>query len=200
MCPLWPLHIFLIYILILGPLWIVSCGVAATAAEHLPFTFNPESLSVQMDETKQVLVNGSQDACSLKWKLVSDSDQDNILYDDKSYLVDTGCRVNWTSMFNITGNFLGKTNVRLRAKLPDGSFTESNDLPVTIVRQKRVIDTVFTYSVAILVSIIYINFGCALDWGVLRETIRRPIGPAIGFVCQFLFMPLVSVKTWALEF
>jgi sodium/bile acid cotransporter 3/5 len=28
--------------------------------------------------------------------------------------------------------------------------------------------------------------------GVVKETIRRPVGPAIGFVCQFLLMPIIA--------
>lgn len=60
------------------------------------------------------------------------------------------------------------------------------------MREERTIDTIFTISVAILVSILYINFGCAMDWNVCRDTLKRPIGPAIGFFCQFLIMPLVN--------
>lgn len=63
---------------------------------------------------------------------------------------------------------------------------------MTVIRKKRVIDTIFTSSVATLVSILYINFGCALKWGELFRNLKRPIGPGIGFVAQFVFMPLVS--------
>lgn len=64
---------------------------------------------------------------------------------------------------------------------------------ITVIREERTIDTIFTISVAILVSILYINFGCAMDWNVCRDTLRRPIAPAIGFFCQFLIMPLVNL-------
>lgn len=63
---------------------------------------------------------------------------------------------------------------------------------VTVVRQERAIDKAFTISVAILVSVIYINFGCAVDWLVMKSTIKRPIGPVIGLFAQFFVMPLVS--------
>ena len=51
----------------------------------------------------------------------------------------------------------------------------------------------FTASVAILVPIIFVNFGCALDLNVVKENFTKPVGPLIGMVCQFLFMPLVSI-------
>lgn len=63
---------------------------------------------------------------------------------------------------------------------------------VVVVRKKRLIDTIFTASVAMLVSILYINFGCAIDWSQLRDILKRPVGPAIGFFGQFVIMPIVS--------
>lgn len=74
-----------------------------------------------------------------------------------------------------------------------GNSTEVSSMDVTVVRKHRVIDTVFTASVATLVAIIYINFGCALDWNAFRSNLKRPIGPAIGFFTQFAIMPTVSV-------
>lgn len=71
---------------------------------------------------------------------------------------------------------------------------ESDVLRVTVIREKgKVLDIAFVASVASLVSIIYINFGCALDWGLVTQMLRRPVGPAIGFTAQFLFMPLVRL-------
>ena len=75
------------------------------------------------------------------------------------------------------------------------SFQEqvvSELVKVIVIRKVRTIDTIFTVSVALLVSILYINFGCAIDWDVCKKTIRRPVGPLIGCLCQFILMPLVN--------
>lgn len=93
--------------------------------------------------------------------------------------------------FNITGNFLGKTVVTCKTKNYQSTLQDCN-MDVIVIRKKRVIDTIFTASVATLVSIIYVNFGCALNWGELRKSLKRPIGPVLGFIGQFLFMPLVT--------
>lgn len=70
---------------------------------------------------------------------------------------------------------------------------KSNELlNVTILRPKRLIDQLFTYSVIILVSILYINFGAALNLQTMSDIMKRPIGPLICFVCQFILMPLTS--------
>lgn len=117
---------------------------------------------------------------------------------------------NLKGAFNITGNFLGKskhfllliTPCKLYCDLPGKTVITcankktkekcEDNVDVIVVRKKRIIDTVFTASVAMLVSILYINFGCAVDWGQLRDILKKPIGPAIGFFCQFVGMPLVS--------
>lgn len=53
-------------------------------------------------------------------------------------------------------------------------------------------DKAFTASVAILVSLIYINFGCVLDPTKLWNIVRRPTGPCIGLFGQFIVMPILS--------
>ncbi|XP_043679525.1 ileal sodium/bile acid cotransporter-like isoform X2 [Vespula pensylvanica] len=95
-------------------------------------------------------------------------------------------------ILNITGIFLGTTKIKLYL-IKDKNIEDSKDiLSVTVVRYQRTIDKIFTASVAILVSILYINFGCAMDWELCRKTLKKPIGPAIGCFCQFFFMPLLS--------
>lgn len=70
---------------------------------------------------------------------------------------------------------------------------KSNEsLGVTVLRPQRVIDRLFVYSVIILVSILYINFGAAINLSSIKEILRRPVGPVICFVCQFIFMPLAA--------
>lgn len=75
-----------------------------------------------------------------------------------------------------------------------GNTTEINRMDVTVIRKQRVIDRVFTASTATLVALIYVNFGCALDWPSFRSNLKKPIGPAIGFFTQFGIMPVVIVS------
>nr|CAI5842965.1 unnamed protein product [Callosobruchus analis] len=95
---------------------------------------------------------------------------------------------NLAGTLNITGNFLGKTSIKCKNRLTNKVSSEKLD--IIVVRRKRVIDVVFTASVAMLVSILYINFGCAIDWSELSNILKRPVGPAIGFFGQFVIMPL----------
>lgn len=99
----------------------------------------------------------------------------------------------WSGTVYIDALFLGTTSVYIELVYADGTIERSDQqLPVIVIRENRTIDHVFTGSVATLVSILYINFGAALDLGKLKGIVKRPIGPAIGFIGQFVIMPLVS--------
>ncbi|XP_031623027.1 ileal sodium/bile acid cotransporter-like isoform X2 [Contarinia nasturtii] len=101
----------------------------------------------------------------------------------------------WKGSFEIFASFIGKANIYVEiVKHSDGANVteQSKKLLVVIVRPERWIDTLFIISVATLVSMLYINFGAALDLRKVSGVLKKPIGPAIAFCCHFLFLPLSS--------
>lgn len=98
--------------------------------------------------------------------------------------------------FKAEAIFIGKSDIYVEiVKIINGErkIESSPKLHVIIVRPERLIDTLFIISVATLVSILYINFGAALDLGKVKGVLKRPIGPAIAFFCHFIVLPLVRV-------
>ena len=91
----------------------------------------------------------------------------------------------WRAL-NLTGRHLGHASVRV------SGGRQHAELPVGVVRSNRRLDRIFAYSVATLVSLTYVNMGCTLDLAVIRQTLLRPVGPAIGVITQYAVMPLVS--------
>lgn len=60
MCPLWPAHYLLMYILLLGPMWFLSfrvVGAAANAVGTWDVKFNPSPVNINANEIKPVTVN-----------------------------------------------------------------------------------------------------------------------------------------------
>ncbi|CAL8138114.1 unnamed protein product [Orchesella dallaii] len=204
MCPLWPLHYILVYIMMFGPLWLMSfqmVGAASKAMSKYDATFEPESV-------KQLLI-GNHSTVNVKFKrteITHEGNRDivNVVYYSKdhniasvspeTFPVNTVSDKNGTfsSEFNITGNFIGYTEICAQGLGSDNIPIEEKCLDVSVIRKARPIDKVFTYSVAALVAIIYINMGAALDTTVIKETLKRPVGPIIGFFSQFAIMPLLS--------
>lgn len=84
---------------------------------------------------------------------------------------------------------IGETVISCKDLASNATLEEKLD--VKCLRKKRVIDQIFTASTATLVAIIYINFGCVVQWPELKNLIKKPVGPAIGFFGQFIIMPLV---------
>ncbi|XP_004520042.1 P3 protein [Ceratitis capitata] len=105
---------------------------------------------------------------------------------------------NWRGNVTVDALFLGSTKVYVRRV--NTSERAEGTLELTIIRRTRIIDHVFTGSVALLVSLLYINFGAALDVAVLRSLLSRPFAPLIGFLTQFIVMPLLGYGLGVLIF
>lgn len=110
----------------------------------------------------------------------------------------------YRGQFFIKGKFLGYCRIELQKQrktsesiwdtiINTDSLRNNYQLIVSIIRDKDLISKVFIYSVAIVVSISYINMGCALDMKAVSDVLRRPIAPAIGLFSQYVCMPLVCV-------
>ncbi|CAL8083960.1 unnamed protein product [Calicophoron daubneyi] len=64
--------------------------------------------------------------------------------------------------------------------------------PVIVIRYNGVAQIVFRVFVIILVTVFTFTMGCELDQDILKQYIKKPIGPAIGFCCQFIIMPVAA--------
>ncbi|XP_066258216.1 ileal sodium/bile acid cotransporter-like isoform X2 [Euwallacea similis] len=148
-------------------------------------TFIPKNVTVFMYDTVAVdyFISNADNftQCSLY------SENPHVASVDKTIFLQQS---NYTGSFNVTGNFLGRTVIA--CKETTSNRTIEGKLPIKCLRKKRTIDRIFSASTAVLVAIIYINFGCVVQWSKLKNLIRRPMGPTIGFFGQFLVMPLLS--------
>lgn len=50
----------------------------------------------------------------------------------------------------------------------------------------------YTWVTGVLVGIAFFLLGLELDMAVIWSVIKKPIGPGIGMICQFLVMPLCA--------
>ncbi|XP_045455379.1 sodium/bile acid cotransporter-like [Melitaea cinxia] len=192
MCPIWPLHLIILYILAICPMWVIC-----QAAPKLLATFLTDTAEVHMNQYYYVNLNvtGSdlQVGDQLSLRTVNEhiaTAEWNSTSQFTSEDVNTG---RFQGRFRVDGHFLGRTEVVVEGRR--GSETllvENGTLPVTVTRPQRVIDTIFTTSVAVFISLIFINFGCAMHWPSVKGVLKRPIGPLIGVCGQFIFMPLIS--------
>merc|ERR1712183_566930 len=218
MCPLYPLHIALLYLCLALPLLLaVVEGADTFAGWKLGFSHSKlgagsnETDKLRELTTKQfsVICSSCVQQPSSKYKVFLQNEDPNIASlsyqdseQDETGLMEldiTDAGRDWTLTVNVTGTFLGFTNIRAEVMETDETDQTSVhhgsdrlDVVVTRSKAKKTASKIFGYSVAALISFAYINMGCALDLEVMKKVLERPIGPLIGFISQFLFMPICS--------
>lgn len=102
-------------------------------------------------------------------------------------------QTSWKGNVTIEALFLGHTPVYVELRRPLTEPEKSMEvMDVIIMRNIGTLDTVFNVFVGCFVMILYINFGAVLELDALKRILVKPIGPAIGFVGQFLVMPVLS--------
>ena len=69
---------------------------------------------------------------------------------------------------------------------------ETDTYDVVVIRKMRPVDRIFRIAVYCMQIFTLVGFGSKLDLKVVKESLRRPIAPGIGFCCQYIMMPLVS--------
>lgn len=106
----------------------------------------------------------------------------------------------WKGNVTLYAEFIGRVNIYVRATYDGDKIKESVKLPIVIVREERIIDKVFVISVASLMTILYINFGAALDLQNVKSVLVRPVGPGIAFFCHFIVLPLVNFTRFLITF
>ncbi|CAG0916422.1 unnamed protein product [Notodromas monacha] len=200
MCPLYPVHFILMYAFVLLPIWLI-CSSAQSISASKPepsrtVQFYPERIDKLVEGTSQVVswtIPKHWNASEMLAPVLLQPEVDNLQIADVSS-VDT-VYLNRASdknfSFTVNAKFLGRTFVRVSpVGLKDDSFGDI--LEISVIRRDTVLDKIFLYSVVTLVSLAYINMGCSLDLKVVWDTIRRPVGPAVGISCQYLCMPLLA--------
>jgi len=98
----------------------------------------------------------------------------------------------FASSIQIQGLFLGYSNITFEVLRNNTLIQKLPNYSVSVVRKTSIFDTLFGVIIISLVTINYVNMGCHFDFQVVKKALKTPVGPLIGFVCQFTVMPLVS--------
>ncbi|ESN93769.1 hypothetical protein HELRODRAFT_103288 [Helobdella robusta] len=63
---------------------------------------------------------------------------------------------------------------------------------IVVVRVERIVDTLFIVVVMLLMMAAYVGMGCAVELSVVKEVLKKPVPPFIGFCSQYFIMPLTA--------
>lgn len=68
-----------------------------------------------------------------------------------------------------------------------------SEYKVTVTPRQKTADFVFDCSAAAVAILISFGIGCVTDTESLKRQLKYPVSLVIGFCCQFLLMPVVSI-------
>lgn len=158
--------------------------------------FDPKNITVHMhrNQTAWLTISGLKENVHSAAEIHVRSDNPKLLRIDHKITNEQLAPniVNWNGTISFDAIFLGSPNIYVEVVYANGTQEiAEQQMPVIVIREERIIDHIFVGSVIVLVSILYINFGAALNVQKVRGHLVKPIGPAIGLSCQFIIMPLV---------
>lgn len=64
--------------------------------------------------------------------------------------------------------------------------------PIAVIRETTILDTLFRIFGISFIIFTTIGMGITTDLAVVKEVLKRPVAPIIGFTSQYIVMPLVS--------
>ncbi|XP_068246320.1 ileal sodium/bile acid cotransporter-like [Palaemon carinicauda] len=162
-------------------------------------TFNPEELKQLPDGTLHTFVWSS----NMKGVAsVNATVQNEIVLEITSvgYVIEDKENGTFYGHINFTALFIGYTNITVKLYDANGAILAEEMLPVSVILSYQKLNDIFVQIIRILVAISYVNMGATMTISVVKDIIKRPIGPLIGMVCQYTFMPLLSFGLGKLVF
>ncbi|XP_045607786.2 ileal sodium/bile acid cotransporter [Procambarus clarkii] len=93
---------------------------------------------------------------------------------------------------NITAIFIGFNKLHLVLYDEDNVTVAEGAMEMTVLLSYQHITKIFTFIIAFLVGILYFCMGATLDLQVVKEIVKKPVGPIIGLFCQYVLMPLIA--------
>ena len=165
---------------------------------HINYT----ALCVNNDETYLVSVHSNaEDVTSVEgsiFELYCTDMAPNETETDFAMDVVDGDRRPGVLQVKIEGIMIGMAKLELTSCLADRTNLSKCDGPsvtqhvsVIVLRKIGLFDIIFRSIITVMIVIITMAFGAKLDLGVVRHSFRSPIALLIGFVCQYVLMPLV---------
>lgn len=77
--------------------------------------------------------------------------------------------------------------------VPEAHYVQA--ISVSVKREQRLADIVFNSSAAAVAILISFGIGCVTDTESLKRQLKYPVSLVIGFCCQFILMPVVSITS-----
>lgn len=93
---------------------------------------------------------------------------------------------------NVSALFIGYNNINVTLYDDLGDVVGEGVLRMSVLLSYQNLSDLFTMIIGVLVTFMYVSMGATIDLQVIWNIIRKPIGPMLGMICQYIFMPLIA--------
>jgi sodium/bile acid cotransporter 3/5 len=186
--------IFLVFILEFKFILSIECQNTSV----IRVNFFPENAdNIYQNENKKILITFLSDCPPVGEYIFQLKSNDNQIFElsERTFLLTSeDIRLSKNYSFNIEAKSIGRSSIEWTLKyINDDQIIAEGNYFSSVIHKDNGIRTVFTIVMTILVMINNINMGCQLNLDVIKKVLKKPVSPAIGFMSQFLFMPLVRM-------
>lgn len=101
---------------------------------------------------------------------------------------------------NVSALFIGYNKVRVTLFDRQDVAVGEGTLDMSVLLSYQKLNDIFTLAIGILVAVVYVNMGATMNLEIIKDISKKPIGPLLGIVCQYLFMPLIAFGLGKLAF
>lgn len=99
----------------------------------------------------------------------------------------------WQGSFTFSGVLIGSTRFHLEVTTRAIFVHRSNNFAsVSMIRPRNVWDLIYSVTIFVVTTLIYISVGAAIDLKLMYTILKSPKAPIIGILCQFIMMPLTA--------
>ena len=101
--------------------------------------------------------------------------------------------------FRVKGVSFGRTVIKVTSL--NSSRSRVLDYRVSVVRVEGIPTLIFAVVLGTLILFMNTGFGCKIELSVIKGILKKPVGPIIGFCCQFLIMaPVWYIHVYSFVF
>lgn len=68
------------------------------------------------------------------------------------------------------------------------------EMEMTVAFKQEELAVIFSLIGAFLMGIMHFILGLTIDLKIVKGILKRPVGPLVGIFCQYVMMPVVSMK------
>ncbi|XP_042224482.1 ileal sodium/bile acid cotransporter-like isoform X1 [Homarus americanus] len=101
---------------------------------------------------------------------------------------------------NITALYLGFSNLHVVLYDENNQTVAEGVMEMAVVLRDQNITLIYTYISSALAIIAYFIMGASVDFKIIKGITKKPVGPAIGAISQFVIMPMISFGLGVLLF